>query len=320
MAKALRYLGISDEEFNKGHKYLMDRLEKIDKKVTVDINNSVWIRENFMVNPDFIKLSKNTFDAYVENMDFNKPDAADIINKWVEEKTKGKIDKIIDQINADIVMYLINTIYFLGDWTKSFDSEKTADYQFNNYDGSTVTADMMYNKTTLKYADKDAYKMVRLPYGDGKLSMYVILPGENSDINEFVKALDKQKWEEMVYTLQSTDDVLVRLPKFKMEYGIRDLSSELKEMGMARAFEDSADFSKIAENIAISRVLHKAVIEVDEKGTEAAAVTAVEIRLTSFNPDEKPAQLIADRPFLFVIADDEDQSVLFMGKMLNLEN
>ncbi|MFO7636984.1 MAG: serpin family protein [Clostridia bacterium] len=315
MAQALRYAGISDEEFNKGHRYLLDRLESLDGKVTIDINNSVWIRENFIVNPDFIQLSKNTFSAEVRSLDFSRMDATRIINEWVEEKTRGKIDQIIDRIDQDVVMYLINTIYFLGDWTYSFDKDKTADYAFKNYSGAVTDVDMMYLKTTLRYMDKDGFRAVRLPYGEGKTSMVILLPDEGTDINEFIKSLDRKKWEEILLGMQSHEDVLVRLPKFKMEYGIRNISSELISMGMGSAFSN-ADFSRIANNLEISRVLHKAVIEVDEKGTEAAAVTAVEIRLTSFIPDEKPRELIADRPFIYIITDDEDQSILFMGKML----
>lgn len=321
MAKALGYSGISDKDFNNGQLYLRERLEVINKDVELDINNSIWIRQGFSVNPEFISLTKHVFDAYVTEINMDDDNAASTINKWIEKKTKGMIDKMIDPpIDSNVVMYLINTIYFNGKWQSPFDPNFTFDSTFYNNDDTTSNIDMMYQKNEFNYGKNDTEKIIEIPYGDGEVSMYCILPTEGTDINEYIANLDNNKWEQLRYSLLSnnTKEVTLMLPKFEIEYGIKNINQELQNLGMKDAFTDNADFGDIADNIFISRVLHKAVIEVDEVGTKAAAATVAEISLTSM-PIKEPNIFEANRPFIYIISDKTDDSILFIGKMNDMK-
>jgi serine protease inhibitor len=157
---------------------------------------------------------------------------------------------------------------------------------------------------------------VRLPYGSGKISMYCILPEETVSINEFIASLDAEKWNIIKNSISEREQVQLQLPRFKLEYGIKNLNDSLTALGMGEAFTDTADFSGIREDICISRVLHKAVIEVNEEGSEAAAATVVEIRETAA---VEPLAFIADRPFVFIISDDDTGTILFMGKLYDVK-
>lgn len=324
IAKALNYDEITEINLNSCHKYLKNHLETMDKAISLKIANSIWIRDGFNVKREFINMNFEVFDAYAYNLDFSKEDSADTINNWINKSTNGLISKMIEPpIPADIVMYLINAIYFQGDWKYQFNEERTYEDIFHNYDKTESTVDMMVIKEEFKYSNKDDYTAVRLPYGDDKVSMYCILPNEDEDINEFITSLTSNKWNAIKASMNLEKNVTVKLPKFKIEYGIRKLNDELKMLGMKEAFSDNANFSKITDNndIKVSKVLHKAVIEVDEKGTEAAAITVVEMKQEAMIIEsELPKDFIADRPFVFLIADDVDGTILFLGKLLAGDN
>lgn len=312
MAKALRYTGIDDSNINESYKNLIPYLRKLDKKVELNISNSLWVREGDSIKEDFLSTNKDIFDASVTTMDFSKEEAADEINKWISDSTKKKIEKMVDSpISSNIVMYLINAIYFKGDWTKQFDKKNTFSTQFHQENGNTDEVMMMSRKGKVEFGQGDDFKAVRLPYGTGKAAMYCILPEESTPINDFIENLDLDQWETIKESISEKDDVILQLPRFKLEYGIKNLNESLTSLGMGEAFEDTADFSGIRGNLCISRVLHKAVIEVNEEGSEAAAVTVVEMKETSYS---EPLIFIADRPFVFLITDDETGTILFMGK------
>jgi serine protease inhibitor len=317
MAKALGYSGIDDETLNETYKNLIRFLKQLDKKVELNISNSIWVREGESIKEDFLSVNKDIFNAPVTTLDFSKENAADQINNWISDSTKKKIEKMVDSpIPANIVMYLINAIYFKGDWAKQFDKEHSFDAQFHAGDGSTRQVMMMSRNGKVEYGQGDGFKAVRLPYGSGKISMYCILPEETVSINEFIASLDAEKWNIIKNSISERDQVQLQLPRFKLEYGIKNLNDSLTALGMGEAFTDAADFSGIREDICISRVLHKAVIEVNEEGSEAAAATVVEIRETAA---VEPLTFIADRPFVFIISDDDTGTILFMGKLYDVK-
>lgn len=317
MAKALGYTGIEDEKLNESYKNLLLYLTKVDKKVELDISNSLWIREGEAIKEDFSSINRDIFNASVTPLDFSKQDAADQINQWISDATKKKIEKMIDSpISPDIVMYLINAIYFKGDWAKKFDTKDTLPTPFHAGDGSTNEVMMMSRNGKVEFGQGDGFKAVRLPYGSGKTAMYCILPDEAVSINEFITGLNIDQWNTIKNSISEKDEVQLRLPRFKLEYGIKNLNDSLTALGMGEAFTDSADFSGIREGLSISRVLHKAVIDVNEEGSEAAAVTVVEMRETAA---AEPITFIADRPFVFVISDDETGTILFMGKLSDVK-
>lgn len=315
MAKALKYEGIEMESLNSSFRELTGYLNGM-KDAKLDIGNSIWIREGQEIKPDFLSINKKTFDAHIEELDFSKADSADKINKWIDNATKGKINKMLKPpISPDVIMYLINAIYFKGQWEKKFDKKMTSPGKFRTEDGRSEDVQLMSRKGEVEYGNVDGTKVVRLPYGKGKTAMYCVLPDEGVKINDFIKNLDLEKWNEIRESVSKTDDVTLKIPRFNMEYGIKELNSSLEALGMGEAFGDSADFSGIREDICISRVLHKAVIEVNEEGSEAAGATVVEIKETAA---AEPVQFIADRPFLFFIADDDTETILFMGKMYDV--
>ena len=315
MAEALRYKGVELEKLNEGYKNLLAYLNNVDPKVQLDISNSIWFRKGEDIKQDFLSTNKDIFNAYISEMDFQDAKAADTINGWISKATKGKIDKMIEPpISPDVIMYLINAIYFKGQWTKQFDKKLTFAGTFNTEDGQKKEVQMMSRKGEIEYGEVNNSKIVRLPYGNGKTAMYCILPEQGVKVNDYIEEFDIEKWKELKESLSKQDDVILHLPRFKLEYGIKNLNDTLTELGMGEAFSESADFSGIRDDIYISRVLHKAVIEVNEEGSEAAGVTVVEMKETAARD---PIMFIADRPFIFLIADDETGTILFMGKLID---
>ena len=316
MAKVLGYESLELEALNESYQNLIAYLNNIDSKVELNIGNSIWIREGEEIREDFLLTNRKHFDAEAEMLDFSKDGAAERINGWISEATKGKVPKMIDPpISPQVVMYLINAIYFKGQWAEQFDPKQTTEEKFTAGTGEQQDVSMMNRKGSVEYADGSNYKAVRLPYGSGKTSMYCILPDEGTGINNFINSLDRDQWKQIRDTVAETDDVILKLPRFKIEYGIKSLNDSLIALGMGEAFNAGADFSGIREGLFISRVLHKAVIEVNEEGSEAAGVTVVEMQESAAL---EPITFIANRPFVFVIADDETGTILFMGKLYDI--
>lgn len=314
MERVLRYRDMNPEDFNKGYKNLLIYLNNVDPKVELNINNSIWFKKGEVIEQDFLEANRDNFDAYIAGIDFQDKKAADTINEWIDKATKGKIDKMIDPpIPADVIMYLINAIYFKGQWTTQFNKDFTFTGVFNTEEGQEKEIQMMNRKGKVEYGEIKGTKIVRLPYGNKEIAMYCILPEKSTKINNYIDKFHIVEWVELKDSLLEQDDVRLQIPKFKMEYGIKELNNSLIKLGMGEVFDNSADFSGIKDDIFISRVLHKAVIDVNEEGSEAAAVTVVEM-LEGCVVD--PIEFIADRPFLFIIADDKTESILFMGKFM----
>jgi serine protease inhibitor len=314
MAKALGYQGMDIGEVNKSYQNLLRYLRQADSKVELNISNSIWIRDGIQVKDDFLSVNKDIFNADAIMLDFSKTSAADKINNWISDATKGKITKMIaPPIPEDAIMYLINAIYFKGDWKKQFEKKATFSTAFHTEDGKSDNIMMMSRNGKVEYGEVEGTKAVRLPYGKGKIAMYCILPDKGTSIDGFIQGMSFDKWTSIKESISKKEEVILQIPRFSLEYGIKELNESLSTLGMGEAFGDNADFSGIREDTSISRVLHKAMIEVNEGGSEAAAATVVEMRLTSAAID--PISFVADRPFVFVIADDETGSILFMGKL-----
>ncbi len=317
MENTLGFTKLDRGLINESYKNLIGHLENLDKKINLNIGNSIWIREDQNINEEFKANNKTYFNAEVSALDFSDPSSAGTINDWIKDTTKGKIEKMVDSpIDPDVIMYLINAIYFKGQWREQFDPKQTSDAVFYTYDSSLQNVKMMNRQDTVEYGKGDGYKAVRLPYGSNKTSMTIILPDEGIDINNYIKDLDMEKWVSIRDSIKEVDDVQLSIPKFKLEYGIKNLNNSLKALGMEEAFSEKADFSGIRPELFISRVLHKAVIEVNEEGSEAAGATVVEIRETAA-PTER-ITFIADRPFVFFITDDTTNTLLFMGKVSSI--
>ena len=317
--KAMGMANYPKTEVNNYFKKLRESLVKTDLTTKLALANSIWYRNTFPVKEDFILTNKNWYNAEVKGLDFSAPDAPDQINQWSSDNTNGLIDEIIDAIPRDAVMYLLNALYFKGEWSKTFgfNTSGTNTEQFQKENGSTMPVKMMNQRNELDYYRDEYLSMVTLPYGNNAFSMLFILPNENSSFdNLFTQLKQAGYWESC---LQSRRIYYIDLfvPKFKIEYEIR-LNETLKQLGMEIAFDSFfADFSNISEiRTFISNVKQKSFIEVNEKGSEAAAVTVVEMTVMSAGPSEpNRAAFRADRPFLFAIQENSTGTVLFMGKI-----
>ncbi|TET49892.1 MAG: serpin family protein [Actinomycetota bacterium] len=232
----------------------------------------------------------------------------------MEDATEQKIKKMLTEIPSDVVMYLIYAIYFKGDWTYPFSEEATHDEDFHIGDGSTKKVPMMNMVENFQYGQGDNFGILRLPYGQEKFSMYIVLPDQGEDLDGIIGGFNETSWKTLMAGLDDSK-VILQMPKYKMEYGVKLLNDVLTDLGMGIAFGPGADFSGINPGIFISKVMHKAVIEVNEKGSEAAAATVVEMA-ESAAPVEEMVEFIVNRPFFFVIADDRSGSILFMGKVV----
>ena len=319
MANTLHLQGLGSEAINPGYAGLRQALQVADPKVILTIANSLWARQDVPFKQDFLQRNTQFFGAEVSTLDFTAPNTLPTINQWVNTNTNGKITKILDEINPDMVLFLINAIYFKGTWQTAFDPSRTRDGTFYLTNSDEKQIPMMTRTGDYPYYEnyEEKFQAISLPYGDGRMSMYIFLPYRESDINTFLEGLNTENWERWVSQLRD-QEVFLSMPKFKVEYE-KTLNNPLQSLGMGIAFAPGlADFSQMADlealgkNLYIGEVLHKAVIEVNEEGTEAAAVTSVGIRATS-----APPAFMANRPFFFAIRDNETKTVLFMGTVVD---
>jgi serine protease inhibitor len=317
MKAVLELGGLTQTEINEAYKNLINLLTNDDPKVVFNIANSIWYRNTLSFQQYFINTNKSYFNAEVNGLDFNNQGSVDIINNWVDENTNGKIKKIINQIPADAIMYLINAIYFKGDWKYQFDKDYTKDDLFTKQDGSEVSCKMMEQENKYNYLSNDIFQAVELPYGDSSFSMIIFLP--KHDISDLLNQFDETNWNSWMssFNLKKGD---IWLPKFELNYDI-NLNKILIAMGMKIAFSASADFTKIYPpgNVFISSVKHKSYVKVDEEGTEAAAVTSIEMSYSSAIGEPDKFYMRMNKPFIFVIKDNKTNSLLFMGKIVKPE-
>ncbi len=310
--------GISEDEVNNFFKKMVETLPLTDSKVKLSIANSIWHDKNLLVYEDFKKKNANYFYSSIEPLDFTSPLSVGIINKWCSDKTNGIINKIIDQIDPQEVMFLINALYFKAPWKTPFKPSETVSAPFYPRGGPTVNVQMMSLSGTFRFFESSGFKAVTLPYGNGAFSMILILPHTGKWVTDVANELkDPSMWVSLLGN-STESKAYIKIPKFKFEYEVQ-LDSYLKKLGMTKSFSPiEANFTKIANvgdrKLYISRVLQKAAIEVNEEGSEAAAVTAIGVGVTSV-PAMK--EFIADKPFIFAITENSTGTVLFIGKVEN---
>ncbi|WP_031528468.1 serpin family protein [Dyadobacter crusticola] len=312
--KTLEMQGVSMADLNKAYQTLINDLPVADSRVTLRLANSIWYKAGFNVAPDFQSVLRDSFHAEITGLPFN--DAAKAkINQWASDKTNGKIKKVIDQIQADHVMFLLNALYFKGDWKASFDPKETVDAPFTLEDGSVKTVKMMNVKGAFTTAGDATYSAVKLPYGNGQFSMTILIPKGSATIDEVLSGLDSERWKTIA---SSTNDnnIKLGLPRFKLEYSTL-LSGTIKQMGIQKAFTDGAEFGKISQDtkLKVDFVKQDTYLGIDEKGTEAAAVTSIGVVATSVGPQEP--KFICDRPFGLIISENTSNTILFMGRIKN---
>ena len=287
------------------------------------IANAIWGEETVPFNQVYLDLLDAEFDAPLRPVDFQgDPDAArDEINDWVADQTNDRIEDIVpeDAITTDTRLVLTNAVWFSGAWQSTFTPENTEDGDFTLLDGSTVTAPFMRQTAGYNYATGNGWQAVELPYEGSGFAFLVVLP-ESGEFETVEASLDSDVVGDIVGDLTDTQ-VELHLPRFTFDYSA-DLVTGLEALGMTDAFTGQADFSGMIEGdpeeqLAISGVLHKAFIDLNEDGTEAAAATAVVMGATSAPMEDEPIELLVDRPFIFAIRDTDSGTILFLGRVLD---
>lgn len=318
MTNTLGFAGMSETDINESYKSVIETYSGLDPKVKLQIANSIWYDNNFNAEVAFVNTNQTYFGAEVTKLDFSAASAADMINAWVKEKTNSIIPKIIDQIPANAVMYLVNAVYFKGQWKYQFEAKNTVQKPFTLSNGTVVQAPAMSQHATFSYYKGAGFEAIELPYNQGNFTMSVILPDAGKSVSEIISLLSQENWN--AWGKQFADrDIQLQLPKFKYEYEEKQMKPILSGMGMGVAFDpDNADFTRINSGggLYISRVLHKTYIETNEEGTEAAAVTAVEVGVTSAGPEQTKFVTI-DRPFVYFISEKSTSTILFIGTVMN---
>lgn len=312
----LDYEGLTPTEVNEISRDLIMQLVIDRNDNLLEIANSIWHHKDFPIHQSFLDINKTYFDAEVNELDFSSPSAVETINKWVSDNTHKKIEKILEELSPDARMVLINALYYNCLWEYEFDPDESSQKMFYNDDESEFgEVEMMKTESEFNYASTDDFTSVELPYKDGKFSMHLFLPADGTTLDELIQKLDGDAWDSWLGEYETHEKVQVVLPKFKFDYD-RPLGPELKEMGIEIAFTEEADFSGISDiPLLITDVFHKTYIDVNEEGTEAAAVTAIVFGITSVGPDDGPIYISFDRPFLFTITENSSSSIVFVGKV-----
>ena len=284
--------------------------------ITVKSANSLWLSDNFSVRNRYVGLLQKDYDAFVTVQDFSDPATVKEINNWCSEHTAGKIGHILDELSPNDVMVLINALYFNAPWLDAFDENATTKAVFNGV-SEEKNVSMMCRQGMFEYAEYQGCQIVRLPYAGGRYSMLVVLPPSGWSIDAMLPYVNSSILKN-VLSMNSKQEVVLKMPKFRLETSLV-LDNPLKKMGISTAYSPAADFNGISESgpLSLGTVKQKCYIDVTEKGTEAAAVTSAQVRLTSASP--RPIKrMTVDRPYLFLISDSQTNTILFVGKVVNL--
>ncbi len=284
---------------------------------TLQMGNSLWIDEGFQVKPEYSSLLSRFYDASVTALDLQAAIGPASVNAWVNEKTRGLIPSIVDSFDEGTRAVLVNAIYFKGNWTNQFDASQSYTAPFFVRPDTSVASNFMTQQKRLMYGETSEAQVLELPYADGSVSMLLVLPHNNTSLTAMENSLNLEKYEELRSSMDE-QNVIVKIPSFKLHW-TAEIIENMKALGIIHAFT-SADLSGIAPGLVVTRVLHEAVVIVDEKGTEAAAVTLIGSGTTSVGQYQPPPEFIANRPFLFFIVDNSDGRILFMGRVDNPTN
>ncbi len=315
----LGFDGLSTNEINTAYNSLVQQLLAADPSTQLALANAVWYRNNYSFHKSYLQSMQTNFDAHIEALDFESPMAPQKINQWASDNTHGKITHVIDQIPEDAVMFLMNALYFKGSWIEKFKTENTHNSHFTLDNSSVINIPTMHGSIPAKGIYSDDFKAIELFYGRKNFSMIIVVP--NAGLNAFIQSATPETWDSITTAMDEEiiqTDIDVSLPKFTFAYE-KQLNDQLKTLGMTDAFEPMlANLSKISdESLFVSFVKQDTFVEVNEEGTEAAAVTTIGVTLTSVG--DIPPQFIIDKPFVFAIREQTTNTLLFIGQVVNPE-
>lgn len=304
-------------QINEAWGSLTGQLLEADPKVTLALANAIFYRQGFTVKEPFLNTMSGDYGAQVEALDFSHPSALETINGWASDHTNGKIPKVLDEISAQAVMFLMNALYFKGDWSYQFDKALTQDRPFYPDTGEPFDVPTMNGEVGARVVNGDQYNAIELPYGRTNFTMVVIVP--HGSLGGFIESFTPGIWSDItggMDGLMDYADTEVFMPKFKFSYE-KVLNDQLRSMGMIDAFDPYvADLSGISDaQIYVDFVKQNTFVDVNEEGTEAAAVTTIGVELTSMPP--QPQVFRIDKPFVFAIRERTTNTLLFMGQVLH---
>jgi serpin B len=314
MQRVLKTTGLPAETLNAAGNDLNQSLNS-QTNVILNLANAIWYQEGVRLKPGFVSDNQNFFTAKLAGVDFTKPESAQTINDWADTSTRGKIKEVVQWPFApNTRVILANGIYFKGKWDRPFDKQTTKDRAFNVLPGGTPKqVPTMWQRGHFNYQQGDGFQAARLPYAGKRLQMYLFLPDTNSSPTKLLADLNADTWRDKILPKFEDKQGVLALPRFKLDYDVI-LNDPLKALGMRQAFAVDADFSAMAnEPLFVSEVKQKSFVEVNEEGTEAAAVTTVTMSNSAMPAPQKVFKMIVDRPFVFVIGDDSTKSILFTG-------
>lgn len=320
ITEAIQVMGMDAKSINRANASLLARLQHSDDGLAFKTANSIWVNDAYTLQEEFKQLTQDYYLAEAQDMDITDPESAELMNEWVQHATNGKIDEIVQTpLDESLVLYLLNAVYFKASWSYPFNENLTADDDFKLTDGTVRKVPFMQLNEELSYLETDQFQAVTLPYGnEGKLTMDIYVPKKGRNLEEFLlswTAENRTQWKNSFETRPGS----VRLPKFQLDYEIL-LNDVLQELGMYQAFGEEAELGKLVvedENrLFVSKVLQKTYLSVDEKGTEAAAVTSIAVD-TESAPLREFFEITADKPFFITIYDIEADLLLFAGKVAN---
>ena len=302
------------QDINDYSRMLIEKTERLDKAVTVEIANYVAVNKEFKLNSKFQKSVERDYKAGVESLNFTSPSTLKRINDWCNDRTHGMIPSIINELDPDAVSYLMNAIYFNGTWKDKFSKEETKQEMFRGYTRDIQYVDMMHRHGEYFYADGDGYSAVSIPYGNGAFRMTVILPTEGSFLRDVMASMDGGKFQELQRSMEKCN-VDLKIPRFTTEVDL-PLNDIISALGAPLIFSSQADFSQFARgDFYVSKMFQKAKIEVSEEGTKAAAVTAAIMMMSAVRPEKKRNVVFhADSPFAYIISENSTGSIYFMGQ------
>ena len=315
MRSALQFGTATIASIDSGYKSLIELLGSLDPSTTLSIANAIFYKSGIPFNQTFLNDAAKWFVAAVESQNFNdKPATLNAVNGWANSKTNGRIPRVLDDYDSQMVMFLLNAIYFKGSWRERFDPAQTSDATFHAV-GGNQTKPLMHRQARMTYTETNTFQAVDLPYGDSAFTMTVILPKPDNSVESVAASLTQDSWRSLS-TSYHTQLVELWLPKVTLSWK-RGLIPDMQALGMRLAFSDAADFSRMTTNypVMISLLQQNTFVAIDEKGTEAAAVTVVGIQPTSA---PVATTMRVDRPFIFVIRERLSGTVLFMGKIVTL--
>ncbi|MEA3504826.1 MAG: serpin family protein [Bacteroidota bacterium] len=313
----LGWENLSSDEINRYNKELLSSLFANSENIQLNIANSIWYGDNIDIKSEFLRKNSSVFDAEIFKVDFSDNSTVRKMNDWVQSSTNRELNSIVDGISSRDMMCFINTTYFHGVWKHSFNTKNTSKAEFFVTNGDKRDVEMMYQKSDLNYYKGNSFQFVEMPYENENYVMYIMLPDEDSDIDEVISTLDYNKWNSYKSELEIKRNINFGLPKFKFQQQT-SLIKLLSSMGIENLFvPEKSDLSNICDRkIFINQMMHNATIEVNEKGTKATAASSVASTFTAL-VDDNPFNLIVDRPFLFTIEEKSTNTILFIGEIVN---